>query len=122
VIIYDPYLSDSMADKWAVTIPPAHLHRASTLEEMLEISDVVSLHIPLLPSTENLISYDQLRIMKRHAILINTARGGIINEDDLFRALGEGLIMGAGLDAFVTEPPTRSAYPWLVSYPRVIST
>jgi phosphoglycerate dehydrogenase-like enzyme len=122
MIIYDPYLSDSMADKRADTIPPTHLHRASTLGEMPEISDVVSLHVLLLPSTKNLISCDQLRIMKRNIILVNPVRGGIINEDDLFRALEEGLSMGAGLDAFVTEPPILSAYPRLVSHPRVIST
>lgn len=122
IVIYDPYLTHSMAEVWAEAIPPSHLHRATTLGEMLEASDVISLHVPLLPSTENLISYSELKIMKPNAILVNTARGGIVNEEDLFRALEEGLIMGAGLDAFVYEPPTLSSYPKLVTHPRVIST
>ena len=91
IIAYDPLLP---IDAWA-DIP--HV-RAATLEDVLELSEVVTLHVPLLPQTRGLISYPQLSRMRRDAILINTARGGIINESDLERALTEKLIFGAGLD------------------------
>jgi lactate dehydrogenase-like 2-hydroxyacid dehydrogenase len=75
-----------------------------SLEELLESSDFVSIHAPLNSDTENLISYEQMRMMKSSAILINTGRGGIVNEQDLARCLNEGLIAGAALDVFESEP------------------
>jgi phosphoglycerate dehydrogenase-like enzyme len=77
---------------------------ASKLDELLQTSDVISLHVPLLPSTNHLINRDNLRRMKKNAILINVARGGIVDEDALFVALSEGWIRGAGLDVFAQEP------------------
>ncbi|KAH6639838.1 D-isomer specific 2-hydroxyacid dehydrogenase [Boeremia exigua] len=103
IVAYDPLLP---RDAWADT---PHT-RAETLEEILDLSDVVTLHIPLLPQTRGLISYSQLMRMKRNAILINTARGGIVNEADLERALEEQLIFGAGLDCHEQEPPTKERY------------
>lgn len=76
----------------------------TTLEHLLEISDVVSLHVPLSETTKHLIGADQLKRMKRSAILINTARGGLVDTDALVEALGQGEIYGAGLDVFETEP------------------
>ena len=76
-----------------------------TLTELLSVSDVVSVHCPLTPETRNLIGYAQLKQMRNSAILINTGRGGILNEADLARALDEGLIAGAGLDVLEQEPP-----------------
>ena len=70
--------------------------------------DAISLHIPLNKDTENLINYSLLKTMKKNCILINAARGGIINEVDLDKALKENLIFGAGLDVFHTEPPDES--------------
>ena len=70
--------------------------------------DAISLHIPLNKDTENLINYSLLKTMKKNCILINAARGGIINEVDLDKALKENLIFGAGLDVFHTEPPDKS--------------
>ncbi len=74
-------------------------------EEILRTADFISLHLPLIPSTENFIGADEIRVMKPGAILINTARGGLVDEDALLAALKEGAIGGAGLDAFREEPP-----------------
>ncbi|KAK2040109.1 hypothetical protein LZ31DRAFT_604810 [Colletotrichum somersetense] len=103
VIAYDPYLP---ADAWA-DIPH---QRAQSVEEVLNTSDVVTVHMPLTPSTRDLIGYPQMQKMKKTAIVINTARGGIINEADLERALSEGLIWGAGLDCHEQEPPSQEKY------------
>jgi glycerate dehydrogenase len=74
-------------------------------DEVLARSDVISLHLPLSAATRNLIGIEQLRKMKRSAILINTARGGLVDEQALVQALREGLIAGAGFDVLTTEPP-----------------
>ncbi len=66
------------------------------LEEFLNSCDIVSIHAPLNEYTRNLINYERLRLMKKSAILINAGRGGIVNEDDLARALDEDLIAAAG--------------------------
>ncbi|HWW33472.1 MAG TPA: D-2-hydroxyacid dehydrogenase [Steroidobacteraceae bacterium] len=76
-------------------------------DEVLAQSDVVSLHVPLTPATRNLIGLEQLRRMKRTAILINTARGGLVDERALAQALKEGLIAGAGFDVLTNEPPKQ---------------
>lgn len=115
IIAYDPFLPK---DAWA-DIPH---QRAETIEDLLKASDVVTLHIPLIPQTRGLISYKELSIMKRNAIIINTARGGIINEEDLERGLKEGLIWGAGLDCHEQEPPTKERYGGLWETGRVVST
>ena len=75
------------------------------LETLLKESDIVSLHTPLTPATRNMIGRDQLRMMKRSAILINTARGGLVDENALVEALQEKIIAGAGFDVLTTEPP-----------------
>jgi glycerate dehydrogenase len=82
------------------------------LDELLRQSDVISLHCPLLPATRNLIDIDALRKMKRNALLINTARGGLVDEAALLQALDEGLIAGAGFDVLTVEPP-RDGNPLL---------
>jgi glycerate dehydrogenase len=75
------------------------------LPELLASADVISLHLPLLASTRHMIGAPQLRSMKRHALLINTARGGLVDEAALVQALEEGWIGGAGFDVLSTEPP-----------------
>ncbi len=82
------------------------------LDEVLEQSDVLSLHCPLTPSTRHLIGYEQMKRMKRSALLINTSRGGLVDEQALIRALDEGLIAGAGFDVLTTEPP-KNGHPLL---------
>lgn len=74
-------------------------------DEVLAQSDVISLHVPLTAETRNMIGLEQLRKMKRTAILINTARGGLVDEQALVQALQQGLIAGAGFDVLSNEPP-----------------
>jgi glycerate dehydrogenase len=81
-------------------------------DDVLRESDVISLHCPLTPATRNLIGFEEMRRMKRSALLINTARGGLVDEAALIRALDEGLIAGAGFDVLTTEPP-RNGHPLL---------
>ena len=80
-----------------------------TLEELLRQADVLSIHAPYNARTAGLIGYDQLRMMKASAILVNTGRGGIAVEEDLARALEEGLIAGAALDVYEREPLPQSS-------------
>ncbi|MGB3781004.1 MAG: D-2-hydroxyacid dehydrogenase [Tunicatimonas sp.] len=82
------------------------------LEELLATSDIVSIHAPLNESTKNIIAYPQLKRMPKHALLINTGRGGIVNEEDLARVIDEGLIGGAGVDVF-TQEPLPADHPYL---------
>jgi glycerate dehydrogenase len=82
------------------------------LPQLLRESDVISLHCPLLPATRNLIDIAAFRSMKRSALLINTARGGLVDEAALVQALDEGLIAGAGFDVLTVEPP-RNGNPLL---------
>jgi len=81
-------------------------------ETVLAESDVISLHCPLTPATRNLIDLAAFRKMKRTALLINTARGGLVDEAALIQALDEGLIAGAGFDVLTVEPP-RDGHPLL---------
>jgi len=81
-------------------------------EQVLAQADVLSLHCPLTPETRNLIDLAALRKMKRNALLINTARGGLVDEAALIQALEEGLIAGAGFDVLNVEPP-RNGHPLL---------
>jgi glycerate dehydrogenase len=85
---------------------------AVPLEQLLMESDVVSLHCPLRPATRNLIDAKALAKMKRNAILINTSRGGLVDERALMAALDAGQIAGAGFDVLTTEPP-REGNPLL---------
>lgn len=79
--------------------------RLVSLGELLRESDFVSLHVPLVPSTKGMIGEPELRTMKPTAFIINTSRGGIVDEDALAKALNNGWIAGAALDAFSEEPP-----------------
>jgi glycerate dehydrogenase len=92
------------------------------MEQVLAESDVISLHCPLTPATRNLIGLNEFRKMKRNVLLINTARGGLVDEQALMQALEDGLIAGAGFDVLTTEPP-RSGHPLLdVRRPNFILT
>ncbi|NOV00154.1 D-2-hydroxyacid dehydrogenase [Paenibacillus planticolens] len=75
------------------------------LDELLRHSDVISLHCPLTPETKELIQAERIALMKPTAILLNTARGGLLNEADVAQALNEGRLGGAGLDVLTLEPP-----------------
>ncbi|MCK9252967.1 MAG: hydroxyacid dehydrogenase [Clostridiales bacterium] len=97
VIGYDPYLSRDQ-------IEAAGCEFASDLSILLHSSDVVSVHVPMLPETKGLIGSTELSLMKPTAVIINCARGGIIDETALLDALNRGVIAGAGIDVFVEEP------------------
>ena len=120
VILYDPYLRS--LDTWHSVIPSEHVRLVSDLSELLVDSDIVTVHVPLTPSTTDMISAPQLKIMKPTSILINTSRGGIINENDLVEALNNQEIFAAGLDAFHNETPSLDKYTQLCSIDRVILT
>jgi len=120
--LYDPVLSTENAQRWADLVPSTHFHRVETVREMLPHIDVLSLHVPLLASTRDLIGSEELRIMQEHALLINTARGGVVNEAALSEALEKGWIAGAGIDAYEKEPFSAADYPSLIGHDRVIST
>ncbi len=92
--------------------PKAPRIEYTPFDEVLERADVLSLHCPLMPSTRNLIGLPQMRRMKRTALLINTSRGGLVDEEALIHALDAGLIAGAGFDVLTTEPP-RNGHPLL---------
>jgi glycerate dehydrogenase len=79
--------------------------RFLSFEEMLEVSDLITLHAPLTPDNQEIINEAALDKMKKTAFLINTGRGGLVNEKDLFWALTKGRIAGAGLDVLQEEPP-----------------
>jgi D-3-phosphoglycerate dehydrogenase len=101
VVAYDPYWPKEFADE--------HSIEQMEIEELLKVSDIVSIHVPLIAETKWMIHEKTLDLMKPSAILINAARGGIVNETDLYQALKNKVIAGAGLDVFENEPPTDSA-------------
>ena len=98
VFVYDPFVD-------AETISKMGGKKVEDLSKAIKDMDAVSLHIPLTDQTKNIINYDLLKTMKKNCIIINAARGGIINEKDLDKALNENLIFGAGIDVFEIEPP-----------------
>ena len=100
VVAYDPYISRGTEIALGV-------ERVESLPALLQQSDVVSLHCPLTVETRNLINAETLPLMKREAILINTARGAVIDIPALIEALHLGTIAGASIDVLPTEPPRR---------------
>ena len=101
VFVFDPFVSKEFIEKRGGT-------KVDNLSETSKDMDAMSLHIPLNDKTKNIINYELLKSMKKNCIVINAARGGIVNEVDLDRALNENLIFGAGLDVFETEPPAEN--------------
>ena len=91
------------------------------MQTLLKTCDVVSLHTPLSDQTRGMIGKEQLALMKSSAILINTARGPIVDSGALAEALSRGEIAGAGIDVFETEPPLKEGHP-LFSAPNVLAT
>ena len=103
-----------------IPLPGVRVTFTNSLEELLPQVDVLSLHVPLTPQTRDLIGSREMALMKRSAILINTARGPVVNQDALVDALQRGIIAGAGTDVHTTEPiPPGSP---LLSAPNLIVT
>lgn len=100
ILAFDPFVSEEDMKEYNV--------KKVELDELLKESDYLSLHTPLLPSTEKIINMDNIKKMKSTAYIINTARGQLINQKDLSEALEKGLIQGAGLDVLKNEPPKKS--------------
>jgi len=100
ILVYSPHCTDEKAQKMGA--------KRATLEEVLKESDFVSLHIPKTEETYHLIDEEKLSLMKPTAYLINCARGGVVDEDALYRFLKEGKIAGAAIDVFEEEPPKGS--------------
>ena len=113
VVAFDPFCPDEVFASTGVT-------RAQSLDELISGCDIISLHSPLTDETRNMINAERLARMRPDAILINTGRGGLIDEEALAAALREGRITGAGLDTFAQEPPAADHPFW--SEPRLVMT
>lgn len=100
VVAYDPYWPAEFADQQGIEQMP--------IDELLEAADIVTIHAPLTPENKGLINARAFKLMKSTALLINVARGAIVSESDLYEALKNGEIGGAGVDVFEQEPPTES--------------
>ena len=105
LLFYDPYISEEITKKY-----PAE---SVSLKELLKESDFISIHTPLNQETRHLLGEEQFKIMKDTAFLINTARGGIVDTEALYKALREGWIAGAALDLIEAVPPLTSQEPLL---------
>ena len=101
VLVYDPYVDKKIIESLGGK-------KIDNLEESLKTTDVLSLSVPLTKDTINMIDLKKMKIMKNTSIIINTSRGGVINEKDLNTALDKEIIYGAGIDVFENEPPSNS--------------
>lgn len=111
VIVYDPYIKPQSIEK--LDLEPV------SLDTLLDRADYITIHTPKTEETNNLINKDIISKMKKGAMLINCARGGIMNEDDVYDALKSGHLGGAAFDVFVTEPPGKTS---LMELPNFICT
>ena len=111
ISVFTRYPDSSFAEAMGV--------RYADFDELVEHSDFFSLHCVLTEERTGMIGYEQLKRMKPTAYLINTARGALINEDGLYQALREGVIAGAALDTYVSEPPKGSP---LLTLENVVTT
>jgi D-3-phosphoglycerate dehydrogenase len=111
LIGFDPYVQPARASHLGVTL--------TTLDDLVEKSDFITIHIPKTPETTGMIGLEQLKKAKASLRIVNASRGGIIDEEALFQALSENWIAGAGIDVFVNEPPTGSP---LLGLPNIVVT
>ena len=101
VIVFDPYVDDEIITSFGGA-------KMTTLEEGLQKADILSLSLPLNSETKNFITLKEMKIMKKSSIIINAARGGVVNEEDLNTALNNNIIAFAGIDVFEKEPPATT--------------
>ncbi|HLU58154.1 MAG TPA: phosphoglycerate dehydrogenase [Pseudonocardia sp.] len=111
LIAYDPYVAPARAAQLGIEL--------TDLEDLLRRSDAISIHLPKTPETLGLIGKDQLALTKKGVIIVNAARGGLVDEDALAEAVRSGHVGGAGIDVYVTEPTTSSP---LFELPQVVVT
>jgi len=111
LIGFDPYVQPARAAQLGVELVD--------IDELFRRSDFITIHIPKTPETEGMVSDEQFALAKPSLRIVNASRGGIIDEDALYRALTEGTIAGAGLDVFTTEPPLESP---LLGAPNILLT
>ena len=112
VIGFDPVLSDDVASKLGIKLVK--------LDEIFEQSDIITVHVPKSDETKDLISEATLAKCKNGVKIINCARGGIVNETDLVKAINSGKVSGAALDVYTKEPPDFSSE--LIQHPKIITT
>jgi D-3-phosphoglycerate dehydrogenase / 2-oxoglutarate reductase len=111
VIAYDPYISSEVINQMGI--------EGVSLDELFARADYITAHTPLTQETRNILNADAFNKMKKGVYILNCARGGIVNEQDLYEALQSGIVAGAALDVFIQEPPTD--HP-LLSLDQVIAT
>lgn len=112
VIAYDPYINEERAKALGVTV--------GTFEDVITKSDFITVHMPLTPDTKGMIGMEQMKRMKKGVRLVNCARGGIIDESDLAEAVRSGIVAGAAIDVYTSEPVTKD-HP-LVGVPGIVLT
>ena len=110
VIAYDPYADEKTLKKHGVTL-------VKSVDELIKEADVISLHIPKTEETKNILNKERIDKMKNGAIIVNAARGGVVDEAALYEALKSGKLFGAALDVFAAEPPENSP---LLTLPNVV--
>jgi D-3-phosphoglycerate dehydrogenase len=111
VMAYDPYISPEVVEKLGV--------KGVSLDELFARSDYITVHTPMTKETRNLLNADAFKKMKRGVFVINCARGGIVNEEDLYDAIQAEIVAGAALDVFTQEPPKDNP---LLSLDQVVAT
>ena len=100
-MIYDPWFKDDSF------LTQYRISRTDNIDQLLSESDIISLHLPATPDTKKMINSRTLGLMKASAVLINTSRGELVDEDALYEALTAGKIAGAAQDVFSSEPPAE---------------
>ncbi len=115
VIAYDPYIAEEIAERIRVEL-------VGELDELLTRADVITIHTPLNDETRGMVAAEEFAKMKDGAIIVNTARGGIIEEQALYAALTSGKVASAALDVYSDEPPTSKLLKELIGLPNVVTT
>lgn len=114
VLVYDPYIAEKRAEDFGVKLVP--------LEDIIRYADVISVHTPLNEETRGMITSEHFAGMKNGVIIINCARGGIVDEAATLEALESGKVLGAGFDVFSEEPPQSELVKKLIAHPRMVVT
>ena len=101
VFVYDPFVDKKIIESFDGK-------KIDEIDEGLKEADILSLSVPLTKETNNMINIEKMKMMKKNAIIINTSRGNVVNEEDLNEALNKKIIYGAGIDVFLKEPPSEN--------------